>query len=361
MFKSLRAPERAFSLVMWIVSFVFAGFLIGLGDRVVGDLPELERTVTPEQFADQTRLAAARAAISQASTQERDLDDQRSRAALALTTASNAYQSTRSSYENWISTRRATTDPNQDPEVLSRTRDLDTLKARERDAQAAVEFVDTRLLAERQAREAAEREQGEVLRAAQSGYDTALFHQELQVFGERLALTLPLLVLGGWFVARKRKSAYWPLYRGFVLFALFAFFVDLVPYLPSYGGYVRYGVGIVLTIVAGHYVIKSMQRFLARRQQVERQSETERRQGLTSEAAIKKLASNVCPGCERPIMTTGDVAPDFCVHCGLRLYVACPRCTTRKNVFFRFCPKCGEPEATAGTPAPSPAPLAPAT
>ena len=95
MFKSLRAPERAFSLVMWIVSFVFAGFLVGLGDLVVGDLPQLEQQITPDQFADQARLTAARNALAQASNQERDLNDERSRAALAQTTASNAYESAR--------------------------------------------------------------------------------------------------------------------------------------------------------------------------------------------------------------------------------------------------------------------------
>ena len=355
MFKSLRVPERLFSIAMWAVSLVFATFLTGLGGKIVGDLPGVDQSVSLERFIDQTTAMPLRAKRDALRREANDVDNRRNTASLVVDSSGASYRSRKEAYDNWIATRTATTDPKQDPEVIRRTHELDTLQAMQRRAQKSVEVLDARRLEVTQAIDSLTTAESGLEDDARPLFERAKFQQELRVFGIRLALTLPLLLIGIWLIAKKRKSEYWPLARGFVLFALVAFFVELVPYLPSYGGYVRYIVGIVLTLIAGHYVIRAMRQYLAKRQIVEQQTETQRRQSLGYEDALRKMSVGMCPGCERPIAGGPNATTNFCVHCGMKLFDKCGACDTRKNAFFQYCPACGvtagrhDEPATAGS------------
>jgi hypothetical protein len=339
--KTLRVPEKLFAVVMWLVSLIFAGFLMGLGQLVIGDLPMASAPVEISNYIDPVKLKTNQAEGA-GITFKRDQLSPRSEAAdLALTSAQNEYNNAKEQYDNWIKTRQTTTDAAQDPEVIRRTQQLDALSAGTRKAEKVGERIAEERLAIDQADEANRAQMSELERSAQGEYDAAIFKSDLYIFGLRLLVTLPLLLLGGWFVLKKRGSEYWPLMRGFVIFALYAFFFELVPYLPSYGGYIRYIVGIGLTMVAGHYTIKWMRHYLATRAVVEKQAEVERKQSIRYEDALKKVGTGVCPGCERAIATTGDTLADFCVHCGMTLFDYCGGCSSRKLSFFRFCMKCG--------------------
>ena len=345
MFKSLRVPERLFSIAMWAVSLVFAGFLIGLGGKIVGDLPGVDQSLTLERFVDAARMQPLRASMQQLNEESRAVNDRRNTANLTLDSTSSTYNQQKAAFDSWISTRTATSDRAQDPEVLRRTAALERLGESQRNARRGVEVLDSRSLQITQALDSLRSAVSDLESDAEPAFARAQFRQELRVFGIRLALTLPLLLIGVWMIMKKRKSKYWPLARGFVLFATFAFFVELVPYLPSYGGYVRYIVGILLTLVAGHYVIQAMQQYVAKRQLVTQQTETERRQALGYEDALRKMSANMCPGCERTIAGGPNSTTNYCVHCGMKLFDKCGACDTRKNAFFQYCPSCG---VTAG-------------
>ena len=348
MSKALRLSEKWFNRGLWLVALVFASFLIGLGGTIVGDLPQVEHAAKIDDFMDPGAAAAARRTIEQAQHTAQTAQDAREQARQKQSVAASDVSNARQSFNNWIATRSATQRAEQDPEVIARTQALDELQARERAARAEVEKQQQALLDARQASEGAQRQLEQMETEAQGRFESAVRAQELRVFGYRLALTLPLLLIAGWLFVKKRKSAAWPFVWGFILFALFAFFVELVPYLPSYGGYVRYVVGIALTVGVGRWAIVALNRYLARQKEAEAQPEQERRRELSYDTALARLAKGVCPGCERPV-DLKDGKTDFCPHCGIGLFDFCGHCRARKNAFAHYCYSCGTPAAAEAT------------
>lgn len=341
--KNKRLPEQMFNIVMWVIAILFAAFLTGLGGKIIGDLPKAGQAPELEQYySDELKdIHKQRADVEKKNTQIRQELEQ---AQLTLQSAQTRYDEEKEKFDNWIQTRQATGQSAQDAEVVKRTQQLDQLQLQVSSTQQKVEQLNQTILSNEQS-VGAQREQ-ELQQQAQTDYERAQNAYDLKVFLWRLLLALPTLVLGAWLFAKKRHTRYWPFVWGFVFFALIVFFVELVPYLPSYGGYVRYIVGIILILVGGQYGITQMQRYLRNKQEQElkmiESTQEERRKEFDTEQALGLLAKNVCPGCERPLNTgeAGALA-DYCVHCGLCVFKKCDCCGTRCSTFFHFCSSCG--------------------
>ena len=338
--RGLRLSEKWFRFGLWLVALVFAGFLIGLGGTVVDNLPRVERSHQLDDFIDAASADPLRQAISKSRADLEALDDLYSQAELRHAQTRSATAAGQQTFSNWLATRDVTRRSDQDAEVIRRTAKLDELKETEQKALQELQQLRQRRLSLEQAQRSAQRELDGLRETAMDKLEQVRRQQELRVFLYRLALTLPLLGVAGWLFVRKRRSMYWPFVWGFILFALFAFFVELVPYLPSYGGFVRYLVGIVVTAVVGRQAILALTRYLERQKQAEALPDVERRKELSYDIALTRLGRKVCPGCERAVQLD-DAATDFCPHCGICLYNRCEGCGTRKSAFSRFCFSCG--------------------
>ena len=83
-----------------------------------------------------------------------------------------------------------------------------------------------------------------------------------------------------------------------------------------------------------------------RQKQAEQMPDAQRREELSYDTALTRLAKGVCPGCERPVDLKNEKI-DFCPHCGIGLFDHCVHCNTRKGAFSRFCHACGTPAQAA--------------
>ena len=63
MSKALRLSEKWFRRGLWLVAFVFAGFLIGLGGTLVNDLPKVEKPLQLDDFLDRAAANRLRATM----------------------------------------------------------------------------------------------------------------------------------------------------------------------------------------------------------------------------------------------------------------------------------------------------------
>jgi len=356
-----RGPERLVRAGQWVIALLFAGFLIQVGASLIADLPLLSRAPKPAEFRRDAQLQAVKARIEPLQDQNLQVREQLRDVTQRRGVVQENLRRERQSFETWRAARAVTEQSDQNPEVLQRARRLDAQLELERTLGEQQRQLERRQQALAQRIAPLEEQRAGVERRFEQAYAAARNRHEWVAFLIRLAFVLPALALALRLFRRHRGGDQWPFVWGFLLFALYAFFVQLVPYLPSFGAYIRYGMGALLTYLGGRALMRWLQDYLRRKQSEQQAPQQERLQQIRYEKALQSLASRQCPSCERFLCSAEAPLPDYCMHCGLRIQTHCRRCDHHHPAFYPYCSACGAPtELSEAPPAPPPATSVPA-
>lgn len=347
MFKGLRGPEKLFRLGQWLIALLFAYFLTQVGGKLIADLPTTTREPYRQQFVEKG-IGEIKSKISVLEQNAQKIRNEIRATERLLSQIREDYDSAVASFEHWKSTRQSTGEPKQNSEVVRRAHALDLQLEDQSKTQDLLHEQENLLEKINGDMEPLQKKRQELEKKENDAYQQALSWHRLKIFFYRLALVGPILILGIFLFRRYRNSTQWPFVWGFLFFALFAFFFELVPYLPSFGGYIRYGVGALLTYFVGRHLISALQRYLEEKREEQERPQEDRKQTIAYEHAIGALSKNQCPSCERTFVGN-DSEVNFCMHCGLKVYEVCSPCGHRHNAFFNFCPSCGVEKITSTT------------
>ena len=347
--------ERTSRIVYYSISTILCIFLILLSNRIIGDLDSTTKMPNPKDFENQDVLTPLYKEIEIKNLELDALNSKKETIKKTIATAKENYAGEKQSYDNWVETRKTLGLPDKDKEVDMRTKKLDELIKIEQERRAELNLlqtqIDTVLKQKQEIQIPIDKEEDEAwdrYMAAQKKYD-------LKVFLIRLIFVLPILALGIFFFVRYRKHKFYPLFFGFTLFSVYAFFFGLVPYLPSYGGYVRSSVGVVLSVGLGYYAIKRIRKFIDQKQAELKISTQERAKKIQTATAEKALENHFCPSCGKDFIlrkwefsaaktTETDIykyVTTFCRHCGMELFKNCSNCGTKNFAHLPFCSSCG--------------------
>lgn len=348
--------EKISRIVHYSVSIILCFFLVLLSGKIIGDLDSTTKSPETENFENKTVVANLERENSKETAIQENLKAQETSIQKAISTAKENYTNGKQSFDSWVQARKTLGSPNKDKEVIERAKKLDEFYKVEQDWRQQLNTIQTQIdSSEKRSADIQNQIDKEKLEAYKK-YENELKRYELKVFLIRLLFVAPILVLGIFFFIRYRKNRFFALYFGFTLFSLYAFFFGLVPYLPSYGGYVHYSVGVLLSVGIGYYAIKRIREYIEQKQSELQVSTQERAKKIQTETAEKALENHFCPSCgkdfiikkwEFPLTKTGETeaykfVTSFCRHCGLELFKDCNNCGTKNFAHIPFCSSCGQ-------------------
>jgi hypothetical protein len=349
---SSKKLARTSKLICFTISLLLCAFLILLTNKIMGDLDKIMTSPQISDFENKDLAASVQKMMNQADDSIKVLDMSKSRIEKMLQVAQSSYSNEKESFDNWISARKTIGSPSNDKEVIERAHKLDNFFKIEEAWKAQQSAIDDNIKPFNHYKDSLNTIIQKDSYRAEQRYSKAFHKYELKVFLTRLLFVTPILMLGILFFIRLRRNKYWPLFQGFSLYSVYTFFFGLVPYLPSYGGYVRYSVGILLSVFAGYYAITRIRKYVEQKRIELEASSKERAKNVQTGTAEKALTNHVCPSCGKDYILknwehtdpskTLNIITDFCRYCGLELFAKCGKCGNKNFVHLPYCSNCGE-------------------
>jgi hypothetical protein len=321
----------------------------------MGDIDNWNERPQVQEFENKQLLTEKRAEIDTLEHKINLIKEKKQSIQYTLNAVKNNYQKAKNSFDNWIEARKTVGSPTEDKEVLSRANKLDEIYQTQLQWKQELSKINQEITSYRQEINAINQDISKENDRAYEEQSKAYRKYELQNFLYRLLFILPILLIGIFFMFKFRKHKYWPLFLGFILFSFYSFFFGLLPYLPSYGGYIRYAVGIVLSIIFGIYFINKIRAFIENKKKELKVSTEERAKNVQTDTAEKALDNHMCPSCGKDfILKKWDKSNDkkanrsygivtnFCRFCGLELFKKCKSCGVENYAHLPYCANCGD-------------------
>jgi hypothetical protein len=352
---SLNRFEILSKAALGVISMLLALFLILIGNKFLDDVAKIYKEPLRGEYTNIEEIKKYEAPIKALYGEIEKYNFEKERINKALYKSQHNYQSEKDSFNSWIEARKTIGSPAEDIEVKSRARQLDEYRRIEKEWKNELDKIDSLILPYQKEINELNSKKYDAEETALKKYNADLKSYEIKSFFIRLLIVAPFIIISIVMVVKYRRAKYFPLFLGFIFFSLYAFFFGLVPYLPDFGGYIRYVVGVVLTVFFGVYIIRQINTLTAKKKKELEESTKDRSKKIKQDTALKAYKSHCCPSCEKDFilnrwsstsvtqtyLATETDAPMFCRHCGIELFILCPKCSDKNFAHFPFCSKCG--------------------
>lgn len=296
---SSKKTERFLKIFNVAISLIFGFFLIGLGVNIIDDLDNWYSYPEYKEYSDYEKSEEILKKLQLLRREVNVINEKIDQLNEAYSATERNYNQEKESFQNWLETRKTLGNLNQDPEILSRLKKLDNINALKNAWRTNIDMYKDSLNSIQKAETQLNGELQKLKKEASFEYYSLLENYDFKIFIMRLAFAAPILSVGVYLFLKKRNSRLRAFVWGYFFFSLYVFFIGLIPYLPSYGGYIRYIVGIILTFFIGYYIIKQIAIYQAKKEsELKKPSET-RMKEIEHQAAVKSYKTHSCPSCEK--------------------------------------------------------------